>query len=94
MIIDDEMLDYVGILAKLNLSDEEKVEAKNDMEKMINYVSKLNELDTSDIEAMSHTFDVENVFREDEITNSNDKEAMLGNAPLCKDGCYLVPKTI
>ena len=31
--IDDEMIDYVGILAKLSLSPEEKEAAKSDMEK-------------------------------------------------------------
>ena len=31
MVITDETIDYVGILAKLELSDEEKEQAKKDM---------------------------------------------------------------
>ena len=46
MTITDETIDYVGILAKLELSDEEKEQAKQDMSNMLEYVSKLNELDT------------------------------------------------
>lgn len=46
MTITDETIDYVGILAKLELSDEEKLQAKKDMSEMLDYVSKLNELDT------------------------------------------------
>ena len=33
--ISDETIEYVGILAKLELSDEEKEEAKADMEKIL-----------------------------------------------------------
>ena len=81
MVITDETIDYVGILAKLELSDEEKEQAKKDMSDMLDYVSKLNELDT------------ENVFREDEVSNGDDRENMLSNAPEQKDGCYKVPRT-
>jgi aspartyl-tRNA(Asn)/glutamyl-tRNA(Gln) amidotransferase subunit C len=93
MTITDETIDYVGILAKLELSDEEKEQAKKDMSEMLDYVSKLNELDTDNVEAMSHTFSYNNVFREDEVTNGDDRENMLANAPEQKDGCYKVPRT-
>ena len=36
--IDDEMIDYVGILAKLSLSPEEKEAAKSDMSRMLEYI--------------------------------------------------------
>lgn len=93
MTITDETIDYVGILAKLELSEEEKQRAKKDMSEMLDYVSKLNELDTEHVEAMSHAFPYNNVFREDVVTNQNDRENLLKNAPEQKDGCYKVPKT-
>ena len=62
MTITDETIDYVGILAKLELSDEEKEQAKQDMSNMLEYVSKLNELDTDSVEPMSHAFPVSNVL--------------------------------
>lgn len=93
MIITDETIDYVGILAKLELSDEEKEQAKKDMSNMLDYVGKLNELDTDSVDAMSHAFPVSNVFREDVVTNDCDRDNLLANAPEQKDGCYKVPKT-
>ena len=66
--ISDETIEYVGILAKLELSDEEKEQAKKDMETMLDYIDTLNELDTEGIEPMSHVFPVNNVFREDVVT--------------------------
>ena len=93
MTITDETIDYVGILAKLELSDEEKEQAKQDMSNMLEYVSKLNELDTDSVEPMSHAFPVSNVFREDVVTNGDDREAILKNAPEEKDGMFVVPRT-
>ena len=45
-VISDETIEYVGILAKLELSGEEKEQAKADMGKMLDYIDKLAELDT------------------------------------------------
>ena len=92
-VISDETMEYVGILAKLELKDEEKESARQDMQKMLDYVDKLNELDTSKVEPMTHIFEMGNVFREDEVTNGDDRDAMLANAPEVKEGQYKVPKS-
>ena len=39
--ISDETIEYVGILAKLELSGQEKEDAKADMEKMLDYIDNL-----------------------------------------------------
>ena len=91
--ITDETIEYVGILAKLALSGEEKEQAKRDMDRMLDYIDKLNELDTEGVEPMSHIFPVENVFREDVVTNGDERERLLSNAPEEKDGMFVVPKT-
>ena len=92
-IISDETIEYVGILAKLELSDEEKEQAKKDMANMLDYIDTLNELDTSEVEQMSHVFPVNNVFREDVVTNGDDRDEILANAPEAKEGAFVVPKT-
>lgn len=93
-IISDETINYVGILAKLALSDEEKEQAKLDMGKMLDYIDKLGELDTTGIEPMSHVFPVQNVFREDVVTNGDESEKTLKNAPGEKDNMFVVPMTV
>lgn len=92
-IISDETIEYVGILAKLELSQEEREQAKSDMGRMLDYIDKLNELDTTGVEPMSHVFPVQNVFREDVVTNGDLREQMLANAPEKKDGMFVVPRT-
>ena len=84
-VISDETMEYVGILAKLELSDAEKEAAKKDMESM---------LDTSNVEPMSHVFPVQNVFREDVVENGDGGEDTLANAPERRDRAFVVPKTV
>lgn len=91
--ITNETIEYVGILAKLELSEDEKEQAKEDMGRMLDYFDKLNELDTEGVEPMSHAFPVQNVFREDVVVNGDDRDNMLANAPEKKEGTYMVPKT-
>lgn len=92
-IIDDATIEYVGILAKLELSDVEKEQAKKDMGSMLDYIDKLGELDTTGIEPMSHVFPIQNVFREDVVTNGDESGKTLKNAPEQKDNMFMVPRT-
>ena len=99
--ISDETIEYVGILAKLELTEEERAQAKADMSRMLDYIDQLNdyidtlnELDTSGVEPMSHVFPVHNVFREDVVTNSDGREDTLANAPQRKEDSFEVPRTI
>ena len=92
-VISDETIEYVGILAKLELSDEEKEAAKKDMGRMLDYIDKLSELDTTGVEPMSHVFTDQNVFREDVVTIGDESEQTMVNAPGEKDNMFVVPKT-
>ena len=93
-MITEEMMEYVGILAQLELSGEAAKKARADMERMLEYIDQLNELDTDGVEPLSHVFPVYNVFREDEVTNGDEREELLAAAPRCKAGCYMVPRTV
>ena len=62
-VITDATIDYIGILAKLELTGEEKEQAKADMGRMLDYIDKLNELDTEGVEPMSHISAAANIFR-------------------------------
>ena len=93
-VINDETIEYVGILAKLELTEEEKEKAKKDMAEMLDYFDKLNSLDTTGVEPMTHIFQVDNVMREDAVTNGDGRETALMNAPECNNEAFIVPKTI
>ena len=91
--ITEETIDYVSILAKLEFTGEEKEQARIDMGKMLDYIDRLGELDTTDVEPMSHVFPVQNVFREDVVTNGDGSRQTLRNAPEEKEDMFVVPRT-
>ncbi len=94
MQINEQLIDYVAALSRLELSPEEKKRAEKDLGSIVGYIDKLNELDTEGVGPMSHAFPVKNVFREDVLIASEERDVLLQNAPKKKDGCFQVPKTV
>jgi len=94
MKITDETIEYVAALARLSLTTDQKEKAREDLERILTFMDSMNELDTDGIEPMSHAFPITNVFRDDVVTNQENREELLANAPAKKDGCFLVPKTV
>lgn len=66
MQITDQMITHIANLSKLELSPEEMIRAKADMEQMLTYFGQLQKMDTADTEPMHHVCPQVNVFREDE----------------------------
>ena len=94
MTITDETVDYAAALAKLSLTEEEREKAKEDLSRILGYIDTMNELETDGVLPMSHVLSLSNVFREDVVTNGEERESLLANAPARKEGTFLVPKTV
>jgi aspartyl-tRNA(Asn)/glutamyl-tRNA(Gln) amidotransferase subunit C len=94
MEITMDLISYLEKLGRIRLTDEEKEKAIIDLSSILGYIDKLNELDTDSVEPLSHAFPITNVFREDVVTNSDRRDAILSNAPAQKDGSFKVPKTV
>lgn len=90
----DEAMEYLEILSQIQLTPEEKKQTAGELRQILNYMEKLETLNTDQVKPMSHVFPVKNIFREDIVTNQEEKEEMLKNAPQKKEGQYLVPKTL
>ncbi len=94
MEVNDEMVDKLAHLAKLQFGDTEKAAIKTDLQRMIQFVEKLNELDTTGVEPMLHMSDNVNVLREDIVQGSIGRSEGLKSAPV-QDGVFFkVPKVI
>ena len=48
--MNDEWIDEIGILAKLELTGKERERAKKDVEEMLGYIDRLKEVDTRGVE--------------------------------------------
>ena len=94
MQITDDLIEYLGELSRLYLSDEEKKSMGSDLSDILNYVDKLGEVDTAGMPEMSHPFEDVNCFREDEVVNGDDRERLLSNAPESRGSYFKVFKTV
>lgn len=94
MHISVQDVEHIANLAKLSLSEDEKIEYSKQLGDILEYVEKLNELDTSDVEPLSHVMEVTNAFREDEPGESLPREEALANAPKSDGEFFVVPKVI
>jgi aspartyl-tRNA(Asn)/glutamyl-tRNA(Gln) amidotransferase subunit C len=94
MEVNDQLVEKLATLARLEFNEQEKEIIKKDLQRMIEFVDKLNELDVKDVEPLLHMSDVVNALREDKVQGSISREDGLKNAP-DTDGVYFkVPKVI
>lgn len=93
-VISDDVLENVSILAKLDLSADEKEIISRDMTRMLEYVDRISELNTQDVQPLIHLWDEVNVYREDIVTGDDGHRIMLANAPEVSERSIVVPKTV
>jgi aspartyl-tRNA(Asn)/glutamyl-tRNA(Gln) amidotransferase subunit C len=94
MQIDDKLISYLEDLSCLTLSDSEKSRLKGDLQEILDYMARLSALNTDGVSERSHPFDNVNVFRNDEVRPSFDRELILANAPNKNDEMFIAPKTV
>jgi aspartyl-tRNA(Asn)/glutamyl-tRNA(Gln) amidotransferase subunit C len=94
MEVNNEMVDKLAHLARLQFSSLEKEEIKHDLQKMIHFVEKLNEVDTTGIAPILHMSDGINVLRDDVVKGSIERNVGLKNAPKQDGEFFKVPKVI
>jgi len=94
MRLTPEEVDHVALLARLQLSEEERERFTTQLNSILEHFEQLQQLDTSGVEPMSHAVAVSNVFREDEEEGSLTPEEALQNAPDTARECFRVPRVI
>ena len=90
-----EEIDHLAELSNFSLTDEEKDSLGEDLGNIIGYISQLDELNTDNVEPTYQVFEMENVWRDDEIKPQEaDREALLSLAPAEQDNQIKVPKVL
>lgn len=79
-------VEEIANLARLNLDEATKKKINSNLAEIVSHVEDLAELDLEGINPMGHSSDMKNVFREDVIAPSFDRDIMLTNAPETLDG--------
>ena len=88
----------IAQLARLELRDDEAAAMLTQLNEFFEIVEKMRAVDTSGVEPLytplSAIEDVTLRLREDAVTETNQREANMANAPARDEGLFLVPKVI
>jgi aspartyl-tRNA(Asn)/glutamyl-tRNA(Gln) amidotransferase subunit C len=94
MALSDQELKEIAYLARINIKEDSFSSLKKELEQILALFEELNEADTSEVTAMSHPLDLSQPTRKDEVTEEDQREELLKNAPSVQSGLFLVPKVI
>ena len=94
MSVNRKDVEHIAELARLKFNEEELENFTNQLNEILTYVEKLNELDTENVEPLSHPVENNNVFRDDIVKPSIQKNEALKNSPENDENFFRVPKVI
>ncbi len=95
MEVNQETIAHLAELSNFALDEDQSTRLVSNIKEIVNYISQLDELDTSNVEPTYQVFEMENVWREDEILPQEaDREALLGLTKEVKDNQIKVPKVL
>ena len=92
---DENELNHLMKLCRIECSSEEKQTLKDNLAKVLNYIQLLQEVDTEGVKpCLSVQESLVNVTREDKVENTLSREDFLANAPIHVGGMIRVPPVI
>lgn len=94
MKVDRKDVEYVAMLARIELSEEEKDLYSEQLSTILDFFDRLKEVDTEDVPPTSHVLDLVNAYRPDQVRPSLDVDEVLRNAPDRANRYFRVPKIL
>jgi len=95
MAVTPEEIYRTAYLARLKIEEDKIPEYAQNLNNLLKLAASMNDVDTHNIDPMSHPLEGQvQRFRLDNVSESNQRELFLENAPLTEGGLFLVPAVI
>jgi aspartyl-tRNA(Asn)/glutamyl-tRNA(Gln) amidotransferase subunit C len=94
MSVDADTVRRIAHLARIAVAEDEVEHLKGELNAMLAFVEQLQEVNVEGVEPMTSVTPMAMKKRPDVVTDGNDAEAVLQNAPQSEDNFYLVPKVV
>ncbi len=85
---------HVAHLARLALSPDELAHYREQLGVILDHAAQIQAIDTEGEIPTAHPLPLVNAFREDEVTDSLDREVVLSQAPESADGYFVIPPAL
>jgi aspartyl-tRNA(Asn)/glutamyl-tRNA(Gln) amidotransferase subunit C len=94
MTLTSEQVEHIARLARLRLTEEEKVLYREQLSQILDYAARLQALDTAGIPPTSSVLPPRSILRKDEARPPMGLEQLLANAPETEDDQFRVPPVL
>ena len=94
MSLDKQDVQKIAHLARLALTDEDAIQYQASLSSVLALVEQMQSIDTDGIEPLCNPLEMTQRLRDDEVTQTNQRDAFLSIAPQTENGLYLVPQVI
>ena len=94
MAVDTKTVKRIASLAKLKIDDDKVEDVEGEFNKILDWIEQLNEVDTNHVEPLLSVNDENLRLREDKVSDGNQRDAVLANAPMSSYGYFVVPKVV
>ena len=94
MSIDADTAARVAKLARIAVPQEDLPKLADELNGIIAFMEQLNEVDVDGVEPMTSVTPQRLKRRADVVTDGNQQEAVLANAPDAREGFFAVPKVV
>ncbi len=94
MSLTPEEVKKIAFLARLSIKEENISQYSQDLSGILELVEQMDAAKTENIEPMAHPQDAVQRLRKDEVTEINQRDKLMSNAPLTENGLFLVPKVL
>lgn len=94
MSLNQSDIEKLAVLARINISTEESEIVTQRISAVLDLIDQLQATDTEGVEPMAHPMDAIQTLRADIVTETDQRELLMSNAPAAENGLFLVPKVI
>jgi aspartyl-tRNA(Asn)/glutamyl-tRNA(Gln) amidotransferase subunit C len=94
MSVDRDTVKRVAHLARIAVSDEEVDALRGELNAILGFVDQLIEVDVDGVEAMTAVIDIKMKQREDVVTEGDNADKVVVNAPARDNNFFAVPKVV
>lgn len=93
-MIDAKTVAKIARLARIRLTPDEQAHYAAEISSILQWVEQLSEVNTDGVPQMVSVADLKLPWRDDKVTDGNQADAVLANAPKAEYGCFEVPKVM
>ncbi len=94
MSLSNDEVEKIAYLARLQIDANDVPQYAQDLSGILELVEQMEAVDTEGVKPMAHPQDITQRLRDDEVTETDQREKFQKIAPLTESGLYLVPKVL